>query len=78
MGGRMADTAGAVAEPGFEARLARLEADVAHWRGDIAEIKATLNRLALLIDGLRGLTARMEPAEPWTEPKSDTAENFSY
>jgi hypothetical protein len=35
------DTAGS-AEPGLEARVARLEADVAHMLGDIAEIKATL------------------------------------
>jgi hypothetical protein len=57
----MADTAGPTAEPGLEARVARLEADVAHMRGDIAEIKATLNRLAPLIDEFRGFLAATLP-----------------
>jgi hypothetical protein len=78
----MADTAGPAAEPGLEARVARLEADVAHMRGDIAEIKATLNRLAPLIDEFRGfltatlptLATKVELAELRAELKSDIAE----
>jgi hypothetical protein len=57
----MADRAGPVAEPGLEARVARLESDVGHIRGDIAEIKATLNRLAPLIDEFRGFMAATLP-----------------
>jgi hypothetical protein len=36
----MADTAGPVAEPGLEPRVARLEADAAHRHGEVAEIFA--------------------------------------
>ena len=78
----MADTAGPVAEPGLEARVARLEADVAHMRSDIAEIKATLNRLAPLIDEFRGfiaaalptLATKVELGELRAELKSDIAD----
>jgi chromosome segregation ATPase len=78
----MADTAGPAAEPGLEARVARLESDVGHIRGDIAEIKATLNRLAPLIDEFRGfmaatlptLATKVELGELRTELKSDIAE----
>lgn len=77
----MADTAGPAAEPGLEARVARLESDVGHIRGDIAEIKATLNRLAPLIDEFRGfmaatlptLATKAELAALRTELKSDIA-----
>jgi hypothetical protein len=78
----MADTAGPVAKPGLEPRVARLEADVAHMRLDIAEIKATLNRLAPLIDEFRGfmaatlptLATKVEMADLRAELKSDIAD----
>jgi hypothetical protein len=78
----MADRAGPVAEPGLEARVARLESDVGHIRGDIAEIKATLNRLAPLIDEFRGfmaatlptLATKVDLAELRAELKSEIAE----
>jgi hypothetical protein len=77
----MADTAGPVAEPGPEG-VARREADIAHMRGDIAEIKATITRLAPLIDEFRGfltamlptLATKVELAEPRAALKSDIAE----
>jgi chromosome segregation ATPase len=57
----MADTGGPSQEPGLEARVARLESDVAHIRTDVAEVKSTLNRLAPIIDEMRGFLSAKLP-----------------
>jgi hypothetical protein len=80
----MADTAGPTAVPGLGARVARLEADVVHIRGDIADIKATLGRLAPRIDELRGfltailptLATKAELANLRTELKTEITERL--
>ena len=53
----IAETGGPPQTPGLEARVARLEADVAHMREDIGEI----NRLAPLFDKFRSLMAAALP-----------------
>jgi hypothetical protein len=71
----MADTGASPAGPGLEPRVAR-------WEGDVAEIKATLNRLAPLIDDMHGFLRGMLPhlatkadlAELRTEMKIEIAE----
>jgi hypothetical protein len=78
----MADTGGPAPDIGWEARVARLESDVAYTRGDIAEIKATLNRIAPLIDEFYGflratlpnLVTKAELADLRTELKSELAD----
>jgi chromosome segregation ATPase len=68
--------------PNLEARVAKLESDVAYIRGDIGEIKATLNRLAPLIDEFRGafrtalpnLATKTELVELRSALKSEMAE----
>jgi uncharacterized protein YydD (DUF2326 family) len=50
----MADTASPGREPDLTARVARLESDVAYIRGDLTEVKSTLNRLAPRIDEMLG------------------------
>src|ERR1700674_2640422 len=50
----MADTGGPTRDPSLEARVSRVESDV-------AEIKATLNRLAPLIDEIHGFLRGMLP-----------------
>jgi len=57
----MTDTGGPTPPPGLEARVARLESDVAHIRTDLAEVKATLNRLAPVIDEMRGFLGSKLP-----------------
>lgn len=51
----MADTVGGEPhDPGVGARVAKLEVDVAHIRGDLAEVRSLLNRLAPRIDEMHG------------------------
>jgi hypothetical protein len=57
----MADTGGPAQPPGLEARGAGFEADVAHIRDDVGDIKTTLNRLTPLIDEFRGFMAATLP-----------------
>jgi hypothetical protein len=57
----MADTRGPPHEPGLEARIARLESDVAHIQSDLGEVKSTLNRLAPIIDEMRGFLSAKLP-----------------
>ena len=56
----MADNGRPPTDSAIEARVARLESDVSHIRGDITEIRLILNRLAPVIDEVRGfLTAKL-------------------
>jgi uncharacterized coiled-coil protein SlyX len=50
----MADASGPAQERGSEARVARLETDVAHIHADIAEIKLALTRIAQQVAEMRG------------------------
>lgn len=78
----MADTGGLPQEPGLEPRVARLEADVAHIRSDLADVRSTLNRLAPIIDEMRGfLSAKLSELATkaklisWrSETKAETAD----
>ena len=78
----MADTGTPPQGPGLEARVARLESDVAHIRGDLADVKSTLNRLAPVIDEMRGflnaklpeLATKAESADLRSETKTQLAD----
>jgi hypothetical protein len=77
----MADTGGPPPEAGLEARVARLESDVAHIRSDVADVRSTLNRLAPVIDEMRGfLSAKLPELVTKTELvglRSDTKAEFA-
>ena len=78
----MVDTASPGREPDLTARVARLESDVAYIRGDLTEVKSTLNRLAPRIDEMLGflhaklpeLATKAELANFRSDTKAEIAE----